>query len=336
MTAADRAESYGRAALAGLVADLAAAPDGERNGTLNRVALRAARLAAAGALSWESAAGELEAAALARGLDRHEVAATMRSAYRAGSESPATIPEGKPGDRRRSPARPPLVRREPPEQGPPPRPPRAEVEALWRLARPVTEDGEVSAYLASRAITPERVELCDLARALPVGARVPRWASCRRIPWSVHHRMVVRGWGASGAVESLHARAIGESPAGLPKGLWPAAGPGSARGLVLAEGWARQILAMGQRPEGWCGELVVAEGVPDFLSWATTCSDADQDAPAVLGLTAGSWTPELSARVPDGTRAILATHSDAAGDRYAATVAATFQGRKVEVRRWKA
>jgi len=104
----------------------------------------------------------------------------------------------------------------------------------------------------------------------------------------------------------------------------------------MADGWGRQILATGRRPEGWGGELVVAEGMPDFLSWAITFSDADEAAPAVLGLTAGSWTPDLAGRVPDGTRVILATHADAAGDRYAAAVAATFAGREVEVRRWKA
>ena len=102
----------------------------------------------------------------------------------------------------------------------------------------------------------------------------------------------------------------------------------------MADGWARQLLATGRHPDGWSGELVVAEGVPDWLSWCVTYSDADESAPAVLGLTAGNWTAEVAARVPDGTRVILATHHDGAGEKYAVTVAATLAGR-CEVRRWK-
>ena len=333
MTAQDRAEAYGRAALDGLLSELAAAGDGDRNVTLNRVAHRAGRLVAAGALNGEAAARELEAGALALGLSPNEVTVTLRSGLRAGLASPADIPDGEPGRPSRGPARPPLVRPAPPEQGPAPRPPRAEVEALWLQARPVLDDPEVADYLTGRAIPPDRVELLDLARVIPHGARVPNWANCRGVPWAVHHRLVARGFGADGAAESLHARAVGEPPAGLPKGLWPAAGPGSARGLVLAEGWGRQIFATGRRPEGWGGELLVAEGLPDWLTVATRHSDADAEAPAVIGVTAGSWTAELAARVPDGSRVIVATHNDGAGDRYAGGIVATLTYR-CEVRRW--
>ena len=337
MTAQDRAEAYGRAALGGLLSELAVAGAGERNATLNRVAHRAGRLVAAGALDGEAAARELEAAGLALGLQPAEVRSTLRSGQQAGQANPATIPDGEPGSLRRSPTRPPKVRSEqPPDQGPHPRPPRAEVDALWRGCVQVVDDPEVADYLASRAIPPGRVELYDLAHAIPAGARVPKWARCRGVPWSAHHRIVVQVLGATGTVESLHARAVGELPEGLglEKGLWPAAGPRSARGLVMADGWARQLLATGRHPDGWSGELVVAEGVPDWLSWCVTYSDADESAPAVLGLTAGNWTAEVAARVPDGTRVILATHHDGAGEKYAVTVAATLAGR-CEVRRWK-
>lgn len=323
-------QRYGRAAFDGLLSDLAAAPAGGRNATLNRVSMRAARLAAAGALDWAPTAGALEACAMGLGLAPSEVAATLRSAYHAGVESPATVPSGKPRGRRPKPAPRPVVHPESPS----PRPPRGEVEALWDAAAPVTADSEASDYLASRGILPKRVELYDLARAIPPGAEVPRWAACRGARWSATHRLIARGWGATGAAESLHARCVGEPPEGLPKGLWPAAGPGSARGLVLADGWGRQILGTGSPPDGWRGELVIAEGLPDWLSWCVVCSDGDEDAPAVLGLTAGSWAEALAARVPDGTRVVIATHADAAGDRYAAGIAGTFSGRKVEVRRW--
>ena len=332
----DRAGAYSRAALAGLLSDLASAGEGERNAALNRAAHRAGRLVAAGAVDGEAAARELEAAALALGLPLPEVTATLRSGLRAGMSNPATVPEGEPAPPRPGPARAPVLPPEPPQgQEPPPRPPRAEVEALWRLARPVTEDREVSTWLAGRAISRGRVELYDLARAIPAGAQLPRWAGCQRVPWSAHHRLVARGWGSTGAAESLHARAVGELPEGLPKGLWPAAGAGSARGLVMADGWGRQILTTGGRPDGWAGELVVAEGLPDWLDVATNYSDSDEAAPAVFGVTAGSWTPEIAARVPEGTRVIIATDPDEAGDKYAQKVGATFQGRDCELRRWR-
>ena len=333
---ADRLDCYGEAALAGLLAELAGAGEHDRNNALNRIAFRAGRLVGAGALDGEHVTCELEAAGLATGLQLARVRATVRSGLRAGQASPAVVPDCVPGTGRRGPARPPLVRPTPRKQEPAPRPPRAEVGALWAACAPVLDDPEVSAWLAGRAIPPDRVELHDLARAIPRGARVPRWATCQRVPWSAHHRLVTRAWGATGAAESLHARAVGDLPEGLRKGLWPIAGAESVRGLVLADGWGRQILTTGGRPDGWAGDLVVAEGLPDFLSWATSSSDADSTAPAVLSVTAGGWTAEIGARVPSGTRVVIATDHDAAGNKYAATVAATFQGRKVEVRRWKA
>lgn len=331
---ADRLNSFGEAALVGLLAELAGAGEHDRNATVNRIAYRAGRLVGAGALDGEHVTREMESAGVALGLQPAEVRSTVRSGLRAGMANPAMLLDCAPGTGRRAPARPPVVRPAPLVSAPAPRPPRAEVEALWRRCVPVTDDPEVAAWLAGRAIDPDRVELYDLARAIPRGARVARWAGCQRVPWSTHHRLVARVWGVSGAVESLHARAVEEPPEGLPKGLWPVAG--SVRGLVLAEGWGRQFLATGRPPEGWGGELVVAEGLPDWLSWCVTCSDADEAAPAVLGLTAGSWTAEVAARVPDGTLLVIATDHDAAGDGYAAKVVATFQGREVEVRRWKA
>ena len=102
----------------------------------------------------------------------------------------------------------------------------------------------------------------------------------------------------------------------------------------MADGWGRQILATGMRPEGWSSELVVAEGVPDWLTVAVGCSDADGDAPAVLGVTLGSWTPDLAAKVPDGTRVVIATDCDRAGDKYADRITRTLDGR-CECRRWR-
>jgi len=68
-------------------------------------------------------------------------------------------------------------------------------------------------------------------------------------------------------------------------------------------------------------DLIVAEGEPDFLTYATHWSAAVAEAPAVMGIWSGAWTETIAARIPDGTRVRIATHNDPAGHRYAARIA---------------
>ena len=321
-----RAESYGKAALAGLLGELAAAGVGQRNDCLNRVSFRAGVLVARGKLELEGARQALEAGGLELGLGSAEVRSTVESGLMAGlhDSSASEAADGRVSHRGHMPAG--------------RRPPAGEVRALWNLARPVGDDPEVSGWLRRRSIPAAKVELGDLVRAIPRGAMVPRWAGCRSgsgwLPWSTCHRVIVRGWGAAGTCESLHARAINRNLAGLPKGMWPAAGAGSAGGLVMAEPLAL-LLLNGAELSWWeRRDVVIAEGLPDFLSWATNYSEADADAPAVFGVTSGSWSAGLASRIPECCRVIVATHLDRAGDRYAARIAETFSGRQCELRRW--
>lgn len=80
--------------------------------------------------------------------------------------------------------------------------------------------------------------------------------------------------------------------------------------------------------------VIVAEGVPDFLTWATRHSDADEDAPAVVGVIAGSWCEEIAARVPTGIPVYVRTHGDAAGFAYAETICSSL-ARRCRVHRLK-
>jgi hypothetical protein len=73
--------------------------------------------------------------------------------------------------------------------------------------------------------------------------------------------------------------------------------------------------------------VVVVEGEPDFLTWATRYSDGDADAPIVFGVVCGAWSGELAARIPDGARVVVRTHQDPSGERYAAEIARTLLGR---------
>jgi DNA primase len=59
-------------------------------------------------------------------------------------------------------------------------------------------------------------------------------------------------------------------------------------------------------------------------AWADWC---------VLGIVSGSWTDELAQRVPAGTRVLIRTDADAAGDKYARRIAETLRHCR-EVDRW--
>jgi hypothetical protein len=216
----------------------------------------------------------------------------------------------------------------PPVEAPPPaRPPAAELAQLWAACLPVLDDVEVSGWLRSRGLDAGDVELHDLARALPCDLAVPAWARFRGASWgAAGYRAILPMCDAEGRLSSVRARAI-RKVAG-PKALAPAGS--EVRGLVLADGLARQGLA-GEALE--IRRVVVTEGEPDYLTWAAHYSDADESAPAVLGIVAGSWTAELAARIPDGAEVTIASHHDRSGDGYAAAIVASLAGRCV-LRRW--
>lgn len=205
---------------------------------------------------------------------------------------------------------------------PPKRPPAEEVAALWDACLPVAEDPEVAAWIASRGLDPGDVETRDLARALPEGHPCPPWARARGATWAESgHRLIVPMRAPGGAVESLHARRVrgGEGS----KGLSPAGA--TVGGLVMADPLG--LLMLSRDPEGAAMVrrvgLVVAEGVPDFLTWGTRYSDADEEAPAVVGVISGSWNEALARLVPDGAKVAIRTDPDEAGRKYETEIAAT-------------
>jgi hypothetical protein len=176
-------------------------------------------------------------------------------------------------------------------------------------------------------LSPETVEERDFARALPPTGILPRWMHCPRRDredlgpsWLAgSYRLVVPMRGPGGEIESLHARTLEKGAE--PKAASPAGA--SVAGLVMADAAAVTMLRGDHQP----AQLVITEGVPDFLTWATRWSDADEDAPAVLGVIAGSWTDELAGRVPSGARVAVRTHRDAAGVKYADRICASLAAR---------
>lgn len=242
----------------------------------------------------------------------------------------------------RGPYRRPAAPRRPTPRPPPSyaRPPAAEVAALWAAAQPVTSDPEASAYLESRSLEPAVVEERDLARVLPPGVRLPRWSHGPGGLWTNSgHRFVLPMYGATGRLESIRARLLRTPHGDELKALAPRGA--QVAGLLLSDALGRQLLAgdidaveLVRRAGVW-----IAEGEPDFLTLSTAWSDSAEDAPAVLGIVSGTWTPQLAARVPNGCTLTLATDADAVGDKYAGEVVATLAARMraggVKVERWQ-
>lgn len=205
-------------------------------------------------------------------------------------------------------------------RGPVTYPPQEEVRELWMAGCFPNEVDQASAWLHSRGLCPIRIADLDLARVLPDGVPCPVWARYRGRSWSESaYRLIVPTFDARGRVSSLRARSL---DGGSPKELAPARY--SVRGLVLACALGRLLLSGHALADGsdaadavrtW--GMAIVEGIPDWLTWATRWTDAREDSPAIIGIVSGSFTPEIAARIPNGTRIAIRTHPDTAGDRYA-------------------
>ena len=204
----------------------------------------------------------------------------------------------------------------PPRLAPPPSfPPIAEVRDLLARCWPVCDDCTLALALFGRALDPAIITDRDLARCLPPYGPLPAWA---RSPWgswrASGHLLIIPLFDARGELVSVHARTLAADAD--PKGLSPAGH--SSVGLVMADGLARDVLAHGI-PSGWKGSepptILIAEGGTDYLTDASVFRERGQ-APATLGVLAGSWSPAIAARIPSGCRAVIRTHSDDAGQRY--------------------
>lgn len=200
------------------------------------------------------------------------------------------------------------------------RPPRGELWRVWSQCVPVTQDDAVSAWLLNHhegPIDPALVAWLDLARALPMGLDLPRWArgpDGRR--WDdAGYRVIVRlfGAGPDGAglpTLSLHARNV--RPEVKHKGVSPHGF--EVRGLVLA--WSPGMPFLDRPMEApEASVLELAEGVPDWLRLTLERWQAP-GRPTVWGCISGSASDEIAARVPDGWRVAIRTHDDDGGRKF--------------------
>jgi hypothetical protein len=192
------------------------------------------------------------------------------------------------------------------------------VEAFCDACRPVSADGEVAVYLAGRAIEPDRVESRDLARTLPDRGALPAWARCRGGSWrEANYRLVVPVFDAEGILRGVRGWRVGGDP-DLPKRIPPTGC--KASGLVMADEFGLAMLRGAHNPQ----RVVICEGEPDFLTWATRLNDPDT---ATLGIVSGSWGPDVATRLPVGCRVDVYVDGDEAGDRYFSEIASTLRRR---------
>jgi len=201
------------------------------------------------------------------------------------------------------------------------------VEAVWNdLCTPISERPQVAEHLQlKRNIDPLAVEHWDLARALRIDADCRPWGA----RWPRDYPLVLPTYDHIGKRRGLHARAV-DAVEGT-KARFPRGYTGS--GLVLADPVGLEILRRGDWPEGLGRpertDVVICEGVPDYLTWAATFGDACEAPPAVYGVGSGWWKQQHADRIPDGLRIVCRAHRDdnGAGLRLMEAVADTFGGR---------
>ncbi|MBI2900475.1 MAG: hypothetical protein HYY17_09825 [Planctomycetes bacterium] len=294
------------------IALVRSAPHGARNAALHRAAYALGGLP----LDVQEVESALVGAAIEAGLPEREARAVVRRSLRRGAEHPREIPTTAAHGPVRAPAARPAI-------PPPSYPPHDELLDMVRNSLPVTSDPEAVAWLASRGLDPEAVEVWHLARALAPEGPLPSWARCGSRDWRESgHRLLLPLFDARGSLRSVKARAVcaeAERKELAPTGY-------STGGLIFACIMGRRLLA-GDVPEWWTPQILVVEGAPDWLTWGARQSDAREDGPAVLGVGAGSWTPAIATRIPDGSTVYLRGHSDAAGARYLDAIEATLAGR---------
>jgi hypothetical protein len=319
-----------------------AAVDSEIQALRNTSSGRAcATFKAAAAIGGFVGAGEVDrsvaehallSAALETGLPVREAAGHIRRGILRGEKTPRTVPETvcHRNIKFRAPhiARPAAPARIEADTAPA-WPPRHEVAALWAASLSVCDAAEATGWFARRygqaaTWSLQQADLWDLARVIPAGLRLPRWARSQGGPWThTGHRIVFRLWDHTGQASSLRARALDSATA--PKSLAPAGF--SVKGLVLADPLAQQLLG-GVCPTWWQPrQVIIAEGEPDWLLWALRQRETDEQGLAVLGVESGAWSPQIAARIPTGASVVIRTHHDEPGERYAQQIAASLNGR---------
>lgn len=310
------------AALGRAAADLASSGEGERANRAHRAARAIGGLIDSGGLDRDDVESALVAAAVAAGLPEREACGHVRNGIRSGLKAPRPVPHHD-ASAFRPVAGPAVPTRNAVPRTRPTYPPAVEVDSLLRQTTATADDPEVADWLRGRGLDPDAIDLERVARALPRDAVLPPWAACGPRSWIASgHRLLVPLVDSTGTVVTVRARSVVADA--KPKTLAP--GAFEVRGSVAADLVALSVLR-GAPVVVWNRVLVVTEGIPDTLTWATNRSDGTESTFGVIGVDSGSWTDDVAARIPDGTEVAIWTHHDPSGDSYARNVADSLRGR---------
>jgi len=192
-------------------------------------------------------------------------------------------------------------------------------------------DAEATQALADRGLAASDLDVRGLAYALPKSAALPAWARYRGRSWlDTGHRIIVPVVDANGVVRSVRASRVG--PGDTPKRLPPAGH--KASGLVMADAMAVEVLRAGAWPSWAPGpaQIVIAEGEPDWWTWAVRTPLHRIPKHACIGIFSGAWTADIAARIPDGAKVAIWTDHDAAGEKYAQQIADSLADRCTLIR----
>lgn len=182
---------------------------------------------------------------------------------------------------------------------------------LWGSCVDPSSDAETVRMLYSRGINFGVMSDLRLARVIPPGLDLPRWARYRgdanvaRTWVETGHRLLLPAYDCAGVMRSVRSWRVRDGD--TPKRLPPSGCKSSE--LVQANRQAVLMLRRWYQPN----TLFIVEGEPDMLSAATTFARDD----AVIGIGSGGWTEGFANAVPPRTRVYVATHADRAGDAYA-------------------
>lgn len=217
-------------------------------------------------------------------------------------------------------AAPALASSEPPRVYPP------DAIRFWESLEPISLVPSVIGHLEGRGIDAARAEGADIVRAIPDAGALPGWASYRSRSWrELGFRLIVPMYDHGGVLRSVRAwRVVDTEDKALPKRLPP--GGHKASELAMVDTWAHAWLRCDRAPE----RVVVLEGEPDWLTWATRLNDPHT---AVIGVVSGSWCPSLVARFPIGVRVDVRVDHDEAGDRYFTEIESSLRRRTPAVYR---
>ena len=211
-------------------------------------------------------------------------------------------------------------------------PPPDEVAELLRSCSLCDNDGEARAWLASRGLDARRVDLRTLAYALPLVGALPSWARYKGNWSDSGYRVIFPLFDAAGKLQSVRAGTVKPKDQIAKGELKRLATAGfSSKGLVLACELGREVLRGGEWPTWHNGpaRIVISEGEPDWMAWATRESLRVEDNAggmqqwACFGVYSGGWTKDHGARIPKGAIVSVRTDLDDAGRKFAQEIKAT-------------